>query len=111
MSQTESTLARFDHLIGLGAELPGWDVRSDTFFGRYHGWQVSAADAIKDVAGEDSAYYQSFANQTTRSGRIPARIGLGILEQLREDIAAGYLRRTADLLAAGVFSDFLEMAD
>ena len=42
---------------------------------------------------------------------MAASIGAGILKGLRDDIANGYLRQIADLIAAEVFTDFLDMAE
>ena len=112
MNATDTTLARLDVLITKGYEAAS-AIRypSDMSSRLYHGWQVQALACIDDVTGPDSEYHKKFDLHTDMGGTTAAHIGVGMLTALREDVANGYLRRTADLVAAEVFGDFLEMAD
>ena len=85
-------------------------LHTDAAYEAYEGWHTQALACIVDLTGPDSEYHKNFAHQTRTHGPISARIGVGILTSLREDVADGHLRRTADLVAAEVFGDFLEMA-
>lgn len=112
MNATDTILATLDALITKGNEPPS-SIRheSDMSCRLYNSWQVQALTCIDVVAGSDSEYHQKFALQTRTEGPVAAAIGVGVLSALREDVANGYLRRTADLVSAHVFNDFLEMAD
>ena len=110
----EALLARLDALIDKGAKAVH-GVRGegapDEHWGIYRGWQAQALACIVDVAGAESEYHNHFASETKLGYQSGALAGVQILVALREDVANGYLRRTADLIAAGVFNDFLEMAE
>jgi hypothetical protein len=112
VNATDTTLARLADLITKGT-VAAFDMRQESDFGyqAYHAWHVQALTCIADVSGPDGDYYKAFQLQTKISGTTAAHIGVGMLEALREDVANGYLRRTADLITAEVFGDFLEMAN
>lgn len=112
MGAHETAIARLDALVERGFEL-GSDPKgnSNLFIAGYRGWQAQGLAAIEDLAGSDSPYARSFDLRTKRSGSLEASTGASILEGLRSDIASGYLRHTADLIAADVFTDFLDMAE
>jgi hypothetical protein len=113
----EMIVARLDALITKGnnaaaaMRYPDSDgLHTDAAYETYQGWHAQALTCIVDLTGPDSEYHKNFALQTRSAGSTAARIGVGILTSLREDVASGNLRRTADLVAGEVFSDFLEMA-
>lgn len=113
MNATDTILARLDALIEKGNDAALWMRHtSDSAPAKYFGWQVQALTCIDDVLGPNSEYRRKFERQTNNvAGPVVAHIGVEILSALRDDVAKGYLRRTADLVAAEVFSDFLDMAD
>jgi hypothetical protein len=114
---TDTILARLDALVTKG-NVAASTLRmssdqgyyTEAGYEAYHGWHAQASACVADLAGPESEYYKSFAAQTKVAGTLAARKGLAILTSLREDVASGNLRRTADLVAGEVFSDFLEMA-
>jgi hypothetical protein len=111
---TDALLARLDSLIAKGREAaeplrPGFDASPEQW-GVYRGWQAQALTCIGDVVGAKSEYHDHFAQNTKEGFQSGALSGVNILMALREDVANGYLRRTADVLAAEVFTDFLDMA-
>jgi hypothetical protein len=115
MNATETILARLDASIAKGNTAVGDMHSSNGYYSEmayeaYHSWHAQALSCVADVAGPDSEYHKNFALQTGKTGRMALRIGVGILSSLRDDVANGHMRRTADLVAAEVFSDFLEMA-
>ncbi len=70
--------------------------------------------AIERLAPPNSVYIRNL--KTTLPTFDPIDVEriepyVGILEALREDYAAGYLRSVTELIHADVFSDFLDMAD
>lgn len=79
----------------------------------YQGLSAQVATAVAAIAGPDSDYYKHVVHAERQSGSAQsgARKYAAILEALRDDVANGYLRRTADLIAAEVFGDFLDMAE
>jgi hypothetical protein len=73
--------------------------------------RVSAA--IGAIAGDTSDYYKRISEQMSNI-QYPSQGAQFVeiaLRGLRDDVEAGYLQRAADLIAAEVFSDFLDMAE
>ncbi len=77
-------------------------------------FRTAAASAISRIAGPNSDY--DIQAKDVMKQYPPSHIGSdtellgGILKALRHDIAAGYLDTLKELIHAGVFADFLEMA-
>ena len=75
---------------------------------------VSRAEAaIYRVAGRPSPYADQ-SERVFKNGGYPgllARSLAGILQSLRTDLAAGYVRSHRELVHAELFADFLEMAE
>jgi hypothetical protein len=80
------------------------------FHASYAGWRAQATACVADVTGRDSTWYERFVQDTKNQYPNAAGEGASILEALSADVAAGYLRRQAELIAAEVFGDFLDMA-
>lgn len=97
-------------------------------------WQVGGARLVAAAFAEWRAQSLAFAQSVLRDGhpylvqleRVTEPIttnnapdpqtdnrdaGLGVLRAIREDVANGYLTDLRSLIAAEVFTDFLEMAD
>jgi len=74
-------------------------------------WHASASNILGKSFGKDSEHYTlfqgCFVNGITYS---PLHRGIGILLAAQEDIELGYLRDLRGLVAAEVFSDFLEQS-
>jgi hypothetical protein len=74
---------------------------------------VRAAAAIERWAPASTTYRNQLTDLMERGGGdgwIVVRLA-GILEGLRDDYRAGFMRRIAELVRAEVFADFLEMSD
>jgi hypothetical protein len=110
----EAVVQRLDTLIATAHDL---DFRADrrgtngrAFYAELAGWQPRAMTAIASIVGTDHPYYAAFKEDAPSGIEASAGKGASILEALKADIEAGYLRRQEDLVAAAVFSDFLDMA-
>lgn len=71
--------------------------------------------AIQRITGTDSVYAQQAKNAGKPKGTRPDyyssfKTVVGILESLREALAADYLDTASELIHASVFADFLEMS-
>ena len=99
--------SRLDDLIVRAAAIGGED------WAAFRAYATQAAAAVVAIAGKDSDYYSPItANPIEKafsagSGVKGVREGIVVL---RDDVAHGYLRRQAALVAAEVFGDFLDMA-
>ncbi|MFB0562273.1 MAG: hypothetical protein ACETWM_13800 [Candidatus Lokiarchaeia archaeon] len=76
----------------------------------YH-WQASSLSFLKMVFGDEKTHFQEFHERCTVNMHSKATIGQGILKAAKEDIEGGYLKRLETLVAADIFTDFLEMAE
>jgi hypothetical protein len=113
-ARTDALLARLDVLIARGNQAAGTvgagGNTTDEQWGVYRGWTAQASACIGDVVGIESEYHAHFNDNTSHGFKSGALAGVNILMAIREDVANGYVRRTADLIAAEVFTDFLDMA-
>ena len=111
---TNPVVARIDGLAEIGRQVSGYRMSQgsypDEFYVSYAGWRAQATSCIGDVTGQDSPYFSQFIEATKMPMPVAAGEGTAILEALSADVAAGYLRREAELIAAEVFGDFLDMA-
>jgi hypothetical protein len=104
----DAVLSRLDDLIARA------DALSDSNdLPRFLGLLAQVRVAVVAIAGTDSDYYSLLNSKQADS---PYRLSTGAkliaecLTGLRSDVANGYLQRQADLIAAEVFGDFLDMA-
>lgn len=108
VSQLDEILAEFEALLKRSkyddvSDLPEAEV------GRFVSW---AEAVIHRVAGRPSAYVDQSDRVFKQGGYTGylARSLAGIVQSLRSDVAAGYLRSQRELLSAALFADFIEMA-
>jgi hypothetical protein len=108
----EAFLARLDQLISDGKSVEtmltgrgGVDSRS------FNAWRVRALSVLERTVGLHDAYYRSFVEKCADSWRTDASAGVAIVESFRAEVAASYLSRYGDLVAASILGDFLEMAE
>ena len=115
MGIQEELVAQLDDLLGeFGALLKRskYDDASDLPEAEVGRFVSRAEAAIHRVAGRPSPY----ADQSDRVFKAGGYTGFlarslaGILQSLRTDLAAGYVRSQRELLHAELFADFLEMA-
>lgn len=93
---------QYDDLSGL----PDWE---------YERFITMALAAIQRVTGTDSVYIQQATDLSKPKGARPDyyssfKTVVGILESLRDALAADYLDTASALIHASVFADFLEMS-
>jgi hypothetical protein len=65
---------------------------------------------LLDIYGTDHHHYADFLQLTSRHEIDEYEQAKSIILIAKEEILSGWLERTTGLIAAGVFSDFLEMA-
>jgi hypothetical protein len=111
---TNEALKQIDAAVEIAEEALDAGERSFRDSGQYAEAITISASTIERLTAQNSVYQQ----QTNRVlGR--ANVGtpyyvehlLGVLKGLRRDIEAGYLQSLEEELHAGLFADFLEMAD
>ena len=114
---SDAIVTRIDALAATGRRVAGMNTMSVTgrysaeFHASFAGWRAQATTCVADIAGRDSPYYERFVEDTKAEYPRVAGEGAAILEALSADVAGGYLRRQAELVAVEVFSDFLDMAE
>ena len=75
-------------------------------------WLSQATTCLVQVFGSDHPYTASFAARVGRSASSGnAAAGAGILSAALEDVEQGHLAALKQMVAAEVFSDFLEQAE
>jgi hypothetical protein len=120
MTSDEKVINRLQEMIDRGREIErtkrnpppdciGFDATVDDQAGSQ--WLASSINILSRAFGKDSEHYLlfqgCFAKGLTYS---PLHRGIGVLEAAKEDLEHGYLRDLRILVAAEVFSDFLEQA-
>lgn len=75
------------------------------------GFRSAALSFIDRVYGSSHPHFNEFTKQTAHSHAGDAERGIAILEAIRSEIAGGWLFTVKGLIAAELFSDFLEMAE
>jgi hypothetical protein len=110
----DEVVQRLDGLIQTGRNLAGRvsgrGSNGPDFYNELAGWRARAITAIASIVGVDHPYYAAFESDVPSGFDSSAGHGAAILVALKSDVEAGYLRRQEDLIAAAVFSDFLDMA-
>ena len=107
MSWQEDALTRLASLTEYGGENINYGTAQG--IGHFYGWRTQAISALRAIVGENDAYTTEFKSRVTYQNGPDS--GIPILRRLRSDIKNGYLRKTANIISAEVFGDFLEMAD
>jgi hypothetical protein len=75
------------------------------------GFRSAALSFIERVFGREHPHFQQFTEKTGNSLAGDAERGVAILQAIRTEIAGGWLFTIKGLVAAELFSDFLDMAD
>lgn len=114
----EPFIAEIDGLLQRVGLPPGSYVRLDYFRdttgSERAGLVASYAAAIERLTPPGSQYRELLANILARYNDVAAAENLaalvGLLNTVRNDYSAGYLRSVVEVVHADVFADFLEMA-
>lgn len=115
----ENITARLNHLIEMGEEIlktrrpspPDWVAPDSVKDAPFYQWRVGALSFLKAVFGDNSTHFQEFQQRCRYASYDDALQGQSILKAAKEDIEGGYLKKLEDLVAADIFTDFLEMAE
>lgn len=75
------------------------------------GFRSAALSFISRVYGDSHPHFTEFTKQTVHTFTGDAERGIAILEAIRSEITGGWLFTVKGLVAAELFSDFLEMAE
>lgn len=113
----EKLTDRLNHLIEVGEEVLKTKHRPESATYDYvnddpfYQWRVGALSFLKAVFEDNSTHFQEFQQRCRGPFYTDALQGQSILKAAKEDIEVGYLRKLEDLVAADIFTDFLEMAE
>ena len=111
-------LKRIDELLDHGQQVLSTRYSEGTRFPVVHvkdapmtGFRSASLSFIERVFGRDHPHFQQFTEKTENSFASDAERGVAILQAVRSEIAGGWLFTVKGLVAAELFSDFLDMAD
>jgi hypothetical protein len=119
VSVDERLIARLDELIEKADQVlathkpnpPNWIGYPTLDSGRFAEWQTQSLAFLVNLLGDNHVYVASFREKVTEGHTTMVSAGKGILSAVREDVAGGYLTRLKALVAAEVFSEFMEMGE
>jgi hypothetical protein len=103
IEQANNVLRTRHHIQGVGGE------HVDS--GPMAGFRSASLSFLKLIFTESHPYYHEFEKHASSSGAFHAEKGLAILQAARSEIAGDWLSSLKGLIAAELFSDFLEMSD
>jgi hypothetical protein len=75
------------------------------------GFRSASLSFIERVYGDGHPHFEQFTKQTGDHYKSTAEKGIEILRAIRTEIAGGWLTSVKALVAAELFSDFLDMAE
>lgn len=118
MSVDERVIARLGQLIERGDQViathrpnpPGVIGFPTLDSGAFSEWQTQSLSFLTRLLGPGDTYVETFKEEVDKGFASSVKQGQGILRAVREDVELGYLTNVRTLVAAEVFSDFLEMA-
>jgi len=120
MNADKKIIARLNELITRGKEIEstkknpppnciGFDSTVDSQAANQ--WHASSKSILAKAFGKDSEHYQLFESCCKKGITYsPLHKGIGILNAAKEDYECGYIQDVRNLVAAELFSDFLEQA-
>jgi hypothetical protein len=79
--------------------------------GPFSEWQTQSLAFLVNLLGGDHVYVESFRSKVEKGYTGEVQAGKGILVAVRDDVAGGYLTRLKTLVAAEVFSEFVDMSE
>src|SRR5690349_19091114 len=79
-------------------------------FEGFAAWRTQSLAMLTSLLGREHVYVVEFAREVEKNEVQQRDAGLGILSAVLADLEAGYLDDLRGLIAAEVFSDFLDMA-
>jgi hypothetical protein len=117
--KTEDLVARADALIAKGLDVlsthqpnPPNVIGFPTLdSGAFSEWQSQSLTFLTNAVGPNHVYTKNFEANVDGGHTGLVKAGIGILRAIHEDLSGGYLFDIRTLVAADVFSDFIEMAE
>lgn len=109
-------LDRIDELLALGNKVHETlcPVQGASFRtanpGRTRGFRTAVLSFIERQFGREHTYYAEFSKAVSGPHDNQIESGMAILFAMRDEVAGGWLASVKSLVAAEIFSDFLEMA-
>jgi hypothetical protein len=118
MNKEQQILDRLDSLVEKGNQVLatyrpnppnviGFPTLSSEAFSE---WKTQTLSFLINLLGQEHIYVQNFKKEVQKGYTSSAHAGQGILRGVREDVEGGYLFRIEALVAADIFTDFLDMA-
>jgi len=77
----------------------------------FYQWTIRTMSFLNEVFGDENFYFQRFKADCWKADYDHSVRGQSILKSVKEDIEGGYLINLETLVAADIFTDFLEMAE
>lgn len=74
-------------------------------------WRASIFSFIRMVFNEEHSHFGMLQDGCEHSYYQDALVGQSVLKAAKEDIEAGYLKSLESMVAADIFTDFMEMAE
>jgi len=79
--------------------------------GAFAAFRSASLSFVANVFGQKHPYYTDFAERAIVPEPSHVRLGSGIINAAKGELAGGWIRTTRGLVSAEIFGDFLEMAD
>ncbi|MDP9354962.1 MAG: DUF4145 domain-containing protein [Chloroflexota bacterium] len=115
MKVTEDAALRLARLASQGEIIAQDARRGDMEIGvstaDFHLWRTRSLNALRSLLGDAHPWTQQFERNVDGGYSWTVLEGVGILQGLSQDVEQGLLTSMQNLVAAEVFSDFLEMAE
>lgn len=115
MKATDDAVLRLANLASNGRILAQVARQGDLEIGAptadFHLWRTRSLNALRSLLGEAHPWTQQFERNVDGSYSWAILEGVGILQGLSQDVEQGLLTSMQNLVAAEVFSDFLEVAE
>src|SRR5690242_7460148 len=106
MPWQDDAVSRLDDLIEVGNAISVRPVEGMAFnkkvlpeYDKFHGWSSRSLTALKEIAGPDHTYSVRFEQVTPHCYKSSIDAGIAIIDALRRDIKAGYLRKVSNIIS------------
>jgi hypothetical protein len=104
-------VARGQEILGSRRPPPPHVIGSDRVDSeRFHEWRAGGLSFLQMVFGDNHPHYQTFQKSVTTAHHPDAIRGQGILKAALEELKEGFIGKVSDLVAADIFTDFLDMS-
>lgn len=113
--QTTEIINRLDFITKKGHEALAKQISNDMGEnyvpgGSYAGFRSSGLSFISSFLGPTNNYFKEFDRQVDNTNVSKIESGISILNSIRDEVEHGWLITFKQLVAAELFSDFLEMS-